>query len=318
MQIRKKYIDLLLSGGWISKEQYEQIDVWNREGPFTLHWELRSLLYAGVLLLTSGLGIIIYKNIDTIGHTAIIAAIAAACGICFWYCIKHRQPYSNFKITYDNPWFDYILLLGCLLFLALEGYLQFRYEIFGTRYGLATLIPALVFFFLAYRFDHLGVLSMAITALASYAGITVSPGFLLGNSLSESSLIYTGVILSVLLIAGGFFMKERDIKKHFTFTYYNFGFNLYFISMLAALFTLEIPFLYFGLLLLGCALLIRYAIREQSFYLLLMPVIYGYIGVTWLIFHLGLDSILGLYYFVFSCAAVIWFFLNFKKILRIK
>jgi hypothetical protein len=318
VQIRKKYIDRLLSDGWITREQYQRIESWQKEGPFTLHWELRTLLYTGVLLLTSGLGIVIYKNIDTIGHTAIILAIAAACGGCFWYCFKHRKPYTNLKTEYDNPWFDYVLLLGCLLFLALEGYLQFRYELFGTRYGIATLIPALLFFFLAYRFDHIGVLSMAITALASYAGITVSPGLLTQNAFSEAPLIYTGSALSILLIVAGFFLKERDIKRHFTFTWYNFGFNLFFISMLAAMFTLEIPVLYFGLLIAGCILLIRYAIREQSFYLLLMPVIYGYIGVTWLIFHMGLDSILGLYYFVFSCALVIWFFLNYKKILRIK
>lgn len=318
MQIRKKYIDALLSGGWISQEQHDKIETWQRESPFTLHWELRSILYTGVLLLTSGLGIIIYKNIDTIGHTAIILAIAAACGICFWYCCRHRLPYSNLKTEYENPWFDYVLLLGCLLFLGLEGYLQFRYEIFGTRYGLATLIPAVLFFFLAYRFDHVGILSMAITALASWAGITVSPGLLTDGSLSESSLVHTGLILSVFLIAAGYFMKERNIKRHFTFTWYNFGFNLYFIAVLAAMFTLEIPYLYFGLLILGCGLLIRYSIHEKSFYFLLIPVIYGYVGITWLIFQLSLDGILGLYYFVFSCAGVIWFFLNYKKILKIK
>ncbi len=316
--MRKKYIDLLFSGGWITREQYDQILSWQKDSPFTLHWELRTLLYTGVMLLTSGLGVIIYKNIDTIGHTAIILAIAAACGTCFLYCFRHKLPYSNLKTSYENPWFDYVLLLGCLLFLALEGYLQFRYQVFGTRFGIATLVPALLFFCLAYRFDHIGVLSMAITALASYAGITASPGLLLGNSLSEASLVYTGIALSVLLIAAGFFMKEKEIKRHFTFTYYNFGFNLYFISMLCAMFTLEISYLYFGLLLTGCVLLIRYAIREQSFYFLLLPVIYGYIGITWLIFRLGMGGIIGLYYFVISCGLVIWFFINYKKILRIK
>src|SRR4030095_596784 len=159
---------------------------------------------------------------------------------------------------------------------------------------------------------------MAITAFASFAGISVSPGILIGNHISESSLVYTGATLSVFLIGMGFFMKEKDIKRHFTFTWYNFGFNMFFISMLSALFTLEFPIVYFGLLIVGCFLLGRYAIREKSFYFLLMAVIYAYIGITWAIFRMEIAWSLSLYYFVFSCAGVIWFFLNYKKILKLK
>ena len=314
----KRYIGILLSGEWISPEQHQNILEWYQSRPFSLHWELRVLLYLGVLLLTSGLSIIIYKNIDTIGHTAIIFAIAASCSACFYYCFKHRLPFETGKVSHSSPWFDYVLLLGCLLFLALEGYLQFQYSIFGTRYGLATLIPAVLFFGLAYYFDHVGVLSMAITALASFAGISVSPGIVIGYDISESSLIYTGATLSAFLIGAGFFMKERNIKRHFTFTWYNFGFNMFLISMLSALFTLEMPFIYFGLLILECLSLGRYAFREKSFYFLVMAVIYAYIGITWAIFRMEIAWSLSLYYFVFSCAGVIWFFLNYKKLLKLK
>jgi len=43
---------------------------------FSLHWELKTLLYLGIVLLTTGLGILVYKNIDTIGHQVIVAIIA--------------------------------------------------------------------------------------------------------------------------------------------------------------------------------------------------------------------------------------------------
>ena len=89
------------------------------------------------------------------------------------------RPTDPEKVEQTAPYFDVVLLLGCLLFLALEGYLQYQYEVFGTSYGLAVIIPAVLFFFLAYRYDHQGVLSLAITALASWVGLSATPSKLL-------------------------------------------------------------------------------------------------------------------------------------------
>jgi len=316
--MNKYFIDQLVAGNYITGDQHEKIKDWLNKAPFSLHWELRTLLYAGVVLLASGIGILIYDNIDTIGHVTIILIIAALCSYCFYYCFKNKLPFSKLQTKHESPLFDYVLLLGSLLFLTLEGYLQFKYTLFGTHYGLATLIPALVFIFLAYYFDHAGVLSMGITALSAFVGITVSPGMILRNELSEQSLIYTGAALAVFLIGTGYVLKVQDIKRHFTFIYYNFGFHMYFLCMLAGIFTLGLPFIYFALLIVGCALLMRYAIFEKSFYFLLISVIYAYIGITWAIFEMGMGYMLGLYYFVFSCILVIWFFLNYKKLLKLK
>ncbi|MBL0342515.1 MAG: DUF2157 domain-containing protein [Bacteroidetes bacterium] len=316
--MRQKYLDSLRENGWISENQSSAIQTWENEKPFSLHWELRTILYVGILLVTSGLGIIIYQNIDTIGHTAIITLIAIACSACFFYCFTHKLPYSNQQVKHASPWFDYVLLLGCLLFLALEGYLQYQYQVFGVRYGIATLLPAILFFFLAYYFDHAGVLSMGIAAMASFFGITVSPGMLVNNQLEESPLIYTGLVFAILLIGTAFYFKARSIKRHFTFTYYNFGFNMLFICLLAGCFTLDYPYFYFGLILLAGFLLARYAILEKSFYFLLMTVIYCYIGITWAVTDSGFSNAFGLYYYVFSAIGVIYFLINYKKILKHK
>ena len=82
--MRQLFIDQLAEGKWISSDQHSKINEWLQSKPFSLHWELRTLLYAGVLLLSSGIGIIIYDNIETIGHTAIIVLIAVACAGCFY------------------------------------------------------------------------------------------------------------------------------------------------------------------------------------------------------------------------------------------
>src|SRR5437868_4260593 len=172
MNFEETLIDKLKADGLLTEVQYQKISESVKSKLFSLNFELRTLLYCGILLATTGFGILVYKNIDTIGHSVVIGLIALLCAGCFVYCFLKRSPYSNLKVESPNAFFDYVLLAGCLLFLTLEGYLQFQYHVFGDRFGLATIIPAVLFFALAYFFDHKGVLSMGITALCAWIGIT--------------------------------------------------------------------------------------------------------------------------------------------------
>src|ERR1051326_6663504 len=106
----------------ISEAQFSAINNYENSKPLSVHWELRTILYIGILLFTSGIGILIYLNIDTIGHQAVLAMIAAACAGCFYYGYKHRMPYSNSQVKHSSPLFDYVVLLGCLLFGIFTGY----------------------------------------------------------------------------------------------------------------------------------------------------------------------------------------------------
>ncbi|MEO6037647.1 MAG: DUF2157 domain-containing protein, partial [Saprospiraceae bacterium] len=195
----------LLQKEIIAPEEAEKIRLFEAQKPFSLHWELTTLLYLGVLLLNIGLGFIIYENIDSIGHAVIIALIGAVSAGCFWYAIRHRKPFSKGESESPTPYYDYILLLGCLTFLLMEGYWQFQYHLFGTRYGLATLIPMLLFFGLAYWLDNRGVLTMAITALASWLGVTVTTNELLtNNNFDNPTIVNTAIFLGALLIGATF------------------------------------------------------------------------------------------------------------------
>src|ERR1700754_4252062 len=187
--------------GLISDESFSKIKLNQEELKlFSVHWELKTLLYLGVLLLTTGLGLLIYENIDTIGHQFVLMLIAAICVGCFIYCFRTCLPFSKDKVKSPNTAFDYVLLLGSISFLTFVGYLQFAYKVFGTNYGLATLIPMLVLFFVAYYFDHLGILNMAIANLAIWMGVSVTPKQLLLNSDFDSeTIIYTYLILGILL-----------------------------------------------------------------------------------------------------------------------
>jgi len=287
---------------------------------FSVGFELRTLLYAGIVLLSSGLGVLVYKNIDTIGHLAIILFIAAVSSVCLGYCYMKRQPYSNEKVVSEKTLNDYILLLGCLTFVTFTGYLQYQYAVFGTYNSISMLLPAILFFALAYLFDHIGVLSMAITCLAAFVGITITPTELLQkNDFSSEYIIFSGLALGALLIAAATILSNRNIKKHFKFSYFNFSTHLLFVSCLAGMFCLDTWLLFVLLLSLLVGFSLWHANKDRSFYFLLFAVLYGYIGLTYLVFR-GLFKIdnslslsLGYLYVIGSSIGVIFFLISTGK-----
>ncbi|MCC7301518.1 MAG: DUF2157 domain-containing protein [Bacteroidia bacterium] len=311
----------------IGDEQKNTLDDLEITHPLSIHWELRVILYLGVTLLSTGLGILIYKNIDTIGHHVIIALNALACTACFWYIWKHKLPFHWGSMQHPSPFYDYVLLLGVLLLGILTGYIQYQYEIFGTHYGLATLLPSLAYLFLAYRFDHKGVLSLSVTGLAAWAGISVSLHDLLENNFdSERELMYTGIAFGICTGAAAWFTEQKEKKKHFAFTFHNFAANIFFIAALSGLFSGEAEVLMVLLIAAGVYFYIYYARKMKSFIFLLYSVIYGYIMFSYLFILLmdwmsGNDDLmitLGFLYFMASAGGVVLFFIHYKKLLGIK
>ena len=281
----------LTSRDLISSDSFQKIKAAEDNRLFSLHWQLKTILYLGITLLSTGLGLLIYKNIDTIGHQVILAGIALASGGCFLYCIRKSAAFSLQKVPTPDTFFDYILLLGCLTLLTFIGYWQAQYSVFGNAYGLATFIPMVILFITAYRFDHLGVLSLAIVNLAAWAGVSIAPLHLLKeNDFSDASLIYTGVVLGLVLIAFGQLSQAKKLKAHFEFTYSNFGVHLLFISGLAGLFKFEGAYILWFLWLMGMGFLIAWqAIKRRSFYFLLVVTGYDYIALSYVVIRILME-----------------------------
>jgi len=309
--------------GLISESSVEKVKAVSANKLFSLHWELKTVLYLGVLLLSTGLGILVYKNIDTIGHQVILLFIAAVSAGCFYYCNKRKQPFSFNKAPAPDALSDYLLLLGCLTFVTFIAYIQFQYAIFGDHLRLAGFIPLIVLFFSAYYFDHLGVLSLAITNLAAWMGIVVTPlRILRENDFNSETLIFTGIVLGVLLIAAGEISRYRNIKAHFRFTYINIGAHVQFISLLAGMFHFEHLFFLFIMAVAGTALYFyRQALKDHSFYFMLILTLYSYIALSYLVIRvlmLAQDIDLGavyliLFYFIGSGVGLILFLINLNK-----
>jgi hypothetical protein len=319
-----KLFEQLHKEGLISESSFEKIKEDSAKQLFSIHWEIKTLLYLGVLLISGGLGILIYKNIDTIGHQAILSFIALLSATAFVYCIKTKPPFSTTKVESPTIYFDYVLLLGCITFISFIAYLQIQYNVFGTRYGLATFFPMLILFFSAYFFDHLGVLSLAITNLAAWIGITVTPTQLLrANDFNSSTILYSGLFLGALLLALAFVSKHKKWKQHFEFTYANFGTHVLFVSCLAAMFHFERMYMLWFLLLAALATFFYIkSIQRSSFYFLVVTTLYAYVGISYVVIKLfalipnrfSTEVVyLNLLYFISSGIGLVLFLINSNK-----
>lgn len=315
----------LHSKGLISDESLENIRKKNSTGLFSIHWELKILLYLGVMMLSTGLGILVYKNIDTIGHQAVLVTIGLISIASFTWCFKNRLPFSTEKVESPDSFSDYILLLGALSFLSFVGYLQFQFEVFGTRFGLATFIPMVFLFFTAYYFDHLGLLTMAIANLAIWMGVSVTPNDLLERGdFNNETVIYTYLNLGLLLLALALASRRYYFKKHFYFTYQHFGIHLTFIALISGYFhhTYYPALTWFIAIVIAAGFIFQRAFKDKSFYFVLLTVLYAYIGVSGLVsrtlnfLNNNAGTYLSILYFIVSGFGLILTLISLNK--RIK
>ena len=317
-------LDEISKRGIIAPEQQTEIAEIEQKRPFSIHWELRSMLYIGILLLSSGLGLLVYDNFDQIGHGALLVAIAITCVSCFVFAWRYRPEWTLGQTQSRSSLGDYALIMACLLFLTLEGYAQYAYNVFGMRYGLVTLLPAAFFLPLAYRFDHRGVLGMALTALVSWVGVTVRPLELyFKTNFFDQKTVFSAIGLGIVLIVLALGLERQRIKPHFTYTYLTIAGNLLLIALLGGLFNFEHQWVGFAIgLAVTCIAFDQYARRARrlanspagSFVYLLISVIYGYIGATYIAFHylrLGkMGDNIYYWYFILTGIAFVYYLMS--------
>ena len=227
----------LFEKDFISKEQLADFKEYKSKNIFSLNTELLFLMYASVLLFTSGIGVLVYQNIDSIGHLAILAFVLVLTVLCFYFSLKKASSFSKLETEFKNPVYDYVILLGSILSCIFLGYAQFQYAIFGLDYKWVSLSSAFICFFIAYYFDSRMVLSIALTALTTFIGITLTPQKVFENEfMSNPVLLFSGIVLGVLLIVWTMYSEKIELKKHFHFVFYTFAQHLIGICCLSGLF----------------------------------------------------------------------------------
>jgi hypothetical protein len=302
----------------IDEKQYRFLEAIRTNKIVSVYYELRMVLYLGIMLFTGGVGYFAYQNMGDIGHLLSMTLIAAAIAVGFYFIRKYTKPYSNLPVTVDLVYFDYILILVASLIISLFAYIQVYFGLVEMLLSWTSFISAFILFIMSYRYDNRALLSMGIAALAAAVGLSITPIDWVKAEWSVTHGLYaTSILFGVLLISVGEITYRYGIKKHFRFTYQNFGLLLYYVGCIAAMFDSNMELFYASLLLISAIGLTIYTWKMKEFLFFLYSNIAGYITITYLLFKM-VDSMRGdyvlfVYYFPVTCIGYIIFLVNKKS-----
>ena len=319
MSAPQSYADQLQAAGRITEAEHAALTA---PHPFALGGELRVVLFVSVSLFVGGAGVLIYDNIDTIGHLALLGILAALCLGCYAYAFKASGPVVWGHEPKPGLPVDYAILLGALLLAVLAGYAQTAYAVFGKEAAWAAFAIALMQLATAYRFGHAGVLSLAITAFAAWLGLSVAPAQMLdpNNLFSGHPPDYLRSSLLLTLACYGACQAERRFRArpHFQPTYLYIAVLVGLVSFVTAHF-MEDALVYRLVFSLAVPLFYLEARRVFSPTILMAVILASYIVFTKyvLVFLDSTDTwALAMLYVGGSGIGCIWLITHYRTLLR--
>jgi hypothetical protein len=166
--------------------------------------------------------------------------------------------------------------------------------VLSGRLDFDLLATAVLLFFLAYRFDNRFVLSLALSSLAGWFGLSISHW-----SDSQDVAYRQYALLYCLLVGvGGAILQRRGVKPHFFGTYLNIAANVLFWALLSGVFEPQ----GYGLWLLGlfiaCGASLAWGLRQRQFVFVAYAAVYGYVGGSSVFLRSVNDQTAALGYFV--------------------
>ena len=206
----------------------------------SVRFEIRALLYAGVLLLTSGVGLLVKEHRQDIGPWAIAGGIALAAVACLVWVIRNAAPFSWGAVPSPNVAFDYVLLLGLLLFASDLAYVEVEFTLLGPKWPHHLLVVGVVYLLGAYLWDSRTILGLALTTLAAWRGVSIS---LIQGSLpavNMGNLRVNAVVLGALYVAAAALSVRLKRKAHFEEVFANAGLLLLLGGLVSGVFGSEL------------------------------------------------------------------------------
>jgi hypothetical protein len=287
--------------GVISTEQHTLLAGLSRGEPFSVFLELNILLYAGVLAFVAGLGWTLATWSRQLGDVVVLALLTAALAACFWYCFSRAPTWSREETPPAGLVLDYVLYLGSLIWSVELSYVEARFHLLSGEWDLYLLASAGLFFFLAYRFDNRLVLSLGLSALAGWFGLTISHW----PSRQNAEYRQYAILYSLIVAGGGAALQRNGVKRHFFGTYLNIAANVLFWALLSGVFKREDYLVWFLCLLAACGASLAWGLTRRQFAFVAYAAVYGYVGVSAVLVRDMNDFTAILAYFVFTGVAML-------------
>ncbi len=287
--------------GVLSPEQHALLASLSSGEPLSVFLELNILLYAGVLAFVAGLGFAVSTWSQQLGDVLVLAILSALLAGCSWYCFSRAPVWSSRETPSPSLVLDYVLYLGSLIWSVELAYIEERFHMLSGQWDLYLLATAALFFFLAYRFDNRFVLSLALSSLAGWFGLTISHW----PSTQDETYRQSAILYSLIVSASGIVLQRRGLKPHFFGTYLNIAANVLFWAVLSGVFNPQGYVIWFLALLAVCGASLAWGLARRQFSFVAYAAVYGYVGVSSILIRKmhGDATILG--YFVVTGIAML-------------
>jgi hypothetical protein len=286
--------------GITSSEQHTLLAGLSRGEPFSIFLELNILLYAGILAFVAGLGWTVSTWSQQLGDVLVLTVLSTMLAACFWYCFSRAPAWSPGETPSPSQTLDYVLYLGSLIWSVELAYLEKRFHMLSGQWDLYLLVTA-GFFFLAYRFDNRFVLSLALSSLAGWFGLTISHW----PSHQDAAYRQYAILYSLMVGGAGAALQRRGLKPHFFGTYLNIAANVLFWALLSAVFNREGYLVWLLCLLAACGASLAWGLKRRQFSFVAYAAVYGYVGVSAVLIRDMNDVTAVLGYFVFTGVAML-------------
>jgi hypothetical protein len=272
----------------------------------SVHGELRALLYAGVLLITTGVGVLVKENLDRIGPAAVAAGIGLAAVAAFVWVARVSPPFSWREVPSPNLAFDYVLLLGILLAAADLAYVEVKFTPLGANWTWHLLIVAVLTGLAAFRFDSRVVFSLALSTFAAWRGVSVARFGADFWDRAGNAVRWNAVACGALFVVLGLALKKTGRKAHFEPVAVHLGWLLILVGLASGWGEPRLWIFYTLALLLGGAALAAAAYRLRRFPLFAFGIVGGYAALSRLVAEGINELILGCLWFFVTAAVLIF------------
>jgi Predicted membrane protein (DUF2157) len=268
--------------------------------------ELRTALYLGVLLVTSGIGLFLKENHERLGPAAIAGLIGVGALGCLAYAWRRLPGFTWESAGTGMLGADYVLLLGVLLVGADLGYLESQWRVLGPEWPYHLLLLSGIALALAYRFDSRAVLSLALTSFAAWRGVAVSLSLAGLGRPTVPAVRANALGCAALFLAAGFASVRARRKAHFEPVYVTLGLLLLFGGLLSGVFQYGASnwLLWEAPLVAAAALVIVVAYRRRRALDFSIGVLAAYFGILRILFD-ALSGAGGFFVVAASALAVI-------------
>jgi hypothetical protein len=269
---------------------------------FSLHPELRATLYAGVLLVMAGVGLVLARNLERIGPLGLVLAIALLAVACAVPAVRAKRAGRALTVAGE-----YLLLLAALLGSADLAYAERQFTLLGPLWSWHLLLLAVVHAAIAYAFVSPLVLAASLTALAGWFGVGGTLGDALHVSYSTPELGARALACAAVIAAWRYADRLARPDSRFNDVFEHFAANLAFWGAIA--WCMEWPWLVAGLPLLAALAYasVRRGLDTGREAFLVYGTVYAAIGLSaaaWPHIH-GTTPSLGFVLIVVCVAAVV-------------